>query len=200
LAAGAEVLARGYAGDPAATELADTLLADIDGTATPDAAYLLYCAGEADLAFGDVDQARQRFEQALQLAEATNARFVTGVAGASKVSIDARLGDAAGAARDYRKLIHHWRRAGMWSTQWTMLRSIAVLLDRLGRHQAAAVLEGAVRATSAGHRIFGSDEAALGELAARLREALGDDAYETARQQGGALDGNAAVEYALHAL
>ena len=65
------------------------------------------------------------------------------------------------AAEDYRRLITHWRRAGMWSTQWTMLRSIAGLLARLGRHREAAVLVGAVRATQAGHRIFGQDEAAL---------------------------------------
>ena len=62
------------------------------------------------------------------------------------------------AADDYRRLIVHWRRAGMWSTQWTMLRSIAGLLARLGRSRDAAVLEGAVRATDVGHRIFGADE------------------------------------------
>ena len=68
----------------------------------------------------------------------------------------------------------------MWSTQWTMLRSIAGLLARLGRFHDAAVLEGAVRGTAAGHRIFGADEVALAELGDRLRDALGDDAYEAA--------------------
>ena len=53
-----------------------------------------------------------------------------------------RVGDPAAAAEDYRRVIDHWRRAGMWSTQWTMLRSIAGLLSRLGRHRDAAVLEG----------------------------------------------------------
>ena len=109
---------------------------------------------------------------------------MTGVAGASKASIDARIGDPVAAAEDYRRLIDHWRRAGMWSTQWTMLRSIAGLLARLGRHRDAAVLHGAVRATGAGHRIFGADEVALDELGARLRAALGDDAYEAARRRG----------------
>ena len=88
----------------------------------------------------------------------------------------------------------------MWSTQWTMLRSIAGLLARLGRHRDAAVLEGAVRATSAGHRIFGADAVALDQLSSRLRDALGDDAYESARRAGAALDGDAAVEHALRAL
>ena len=130
-------------------------------TSTPYAAYVWYCAGEADCSRVDVERARERLARAAQLAERTDASFVTGIAGASKASIDARIGDPVAAAADYRRLIMHWRRAGMWSTQWTMLRSIAGLLDRLGRHRDAAVLEGAVRATAAGHRIFGADEVAL---------------------------------------
>jgi hypothetical protein len=123
-----------------------------------------------------------------------------GIACASKTSIEARLGDPVAAAEDYRRLIAHWRRAGMWSTQWTMLRSIAGLLARLGRHRDAAVLLGAVRATQAGHRIFGADDAALTELAARLRSELGDDAYQEALDEGAGLDGDDAVEHALRAL
>ena len=32
--------------------------------------------------------------------------------------IDARTGDPDEAAQQYRRLIVHWHRAGMWSTQW----------------------------------------------------------------------------------
>ena len=71
---------------------------------------------------------------------------------------------------------------------------------RLGRHRDAAVLEGAVRATPFGHRIFGADEAALNELSAQLRTLLGDEAYGKALREGAALDGDAAVEHALQAL
>ena len=137
--------------------------------------------------------------KAVELAELTGASFVTGVAGTSKASIEARLGDPLVAAEDYRRLIVHWRRAGMWSTQWTMLRSIAGLLTRLGRPHEAAVLTGSVLATHAGHRIFGEDEAALAELGQRLREALGDEVYEAALAEGAELDGDAAVELALGA-
>ena len=101
---------------------------------------------------------------------------------------------------DYRWLIEHWRRAGMWSTQWTMLRSVAALLERVGRYHDAAVLEGAVRATHEGHRIFGADALALDELGERLRAELGDESYETALIVGARLDGAAAVDRALHAL
>ena len=194
-----EVLALAYAGDPGADAAAAAVLSDVGEEVTPYAAYAWFCAGEADLVV-DVDRARDRHTRALELAAVTNASFVTGVAGASKASIDARIGDPVAAADEYRRLISHWQRAGMWPTQWTMLRSIAGLLARLGRHRDAAVLEGAVRATESGHRIFGADEAALAELEVRLRAALGDDDYEAARRDGAMLDGDAAVEHALRAL
>ena len=54
------------------------------------------------------------------------------------------------AAEDYRRLIAHWRRAGMWSTQWTMLRSIAGLLGPARAPPRRRRAGGAVRATAAG--------------------------------------------------
>jgi len=88
----------------------------------------------------------------------------------------------------------------VWATQWTMLRSIAQLLARMERWHDAAVLEGAVRATQEGARIFGADEEALAELSERLRSELGDQAYEAALVVGGGLDGDGAAEHALRAL
>jgi 2-hydroxychromene-2-carboxylate isomerase len=179
--------------------VATDLLAEVGESRTGYAAYAWYCTGEAAMTV-DVERARASLTRALELAELTGALFVAGVAGASKASIEARLGDPSVAAADYRQLINHWRRAGVWSTQWTMLRSVAGLLARLGRSREAAILVGAIRATSEGHRIFGADEAALSELGARLREALGDDAYRVAVAEGAGLDGDAAAELALRAL
>src|SRR5262245_15941860 len=125
---------------------------------------------------------------------------MAGVAGASKASIEARFGDPLGAASDYRRLINHWRRAGVWATQWTMLRSVASVLGRLGRPREAAVMVGAVRAARGGHRIFGQDEATLAELDVQLRRALGDEAYDAAIAEGSALDDDAAVEFAVRSL
>jgi predicted ATPase/DNA-binding SARP family transcriptional activator len=199
IAAGAELLALGYADDPTAEERAEALLAEVGDDVTPHAAYVWYCAGEAAMG-ADVERARGRYVRALELAQQTGASFVTGSAGMSKASIDARHGDPQAAAQDYRSLISHWRRAGMWSSQWTMLRSIAGLLARLGRPRDAAVLEGAVRGTEAGHRLFGADERALADLSAQLRVELGDADYEAALREGAALDGEAAIEHALRSL
>ena len=62
------------------------------------------------------------------------------------------------------------------------------------------MLEGAVRSTRAGHRIYGQDEENLRALGVVLRDALGDTDYEDARRHGAELDGDAAVEFALRAL
>jgi predicted ATPase/DNA-binding SARP family transcriptional activator len=199
LTASTELLALGYASEPTAVDRSVELLAEVGDTRSPYAAYVWYCAGEAQLAV-DVERARSCFDGALELAEETSASFVTGVAGASRASIDARGSDPRAAAEQYRRLIAHWRRAGIWSTQWTMLRSVAALLARLGRHREAAALLGAVRATRAGHRIFGADEIVLAELGARLRAALGDDVFEESHRRGAALDGDAAAELGLQAL
>jgi predicted ATPase/DNA-binding SARP family transcriptional activator len=194
-----ELLALAYAGDPTATDLAADLLAEVGGWRNCYAAYAWYCAGEAVMTV-DVEQARERYLRAVEIAEATHASFIAGVAGASKASIEARCGDPLVAAADYRRLINHWRRAGVWATQWTMLRSVAGLLGRLGRPREAAVMVGAVRAARGGHRIFGQDEAALAELDAQLRAELGDEVYDAAIAEGSALDDDAAIEFALRSL
>jgi hypothetical protein len=199
VAASTEILALAYGGEPTAGDKGGEVLSEVGDVPTPHAAYAWYCAGEADLSV-DVERARARLDRALELAEVTGASFVAGVAGASRVSLDAGSGDPLAAACEYRRLITQWRRAGMWSTQWTMLRSIAGLLARLGRAHDAAVLLGAVRTTTAGHRVFGADDVALTELASRLREVLGGDGYEAAYREGAVLDGAAAVEHALCAL
>ncbi len=95
---GALLLALGYAGDPAVADLADALLAEVGEAETPITAYMWYCAGEAVLSL-DLGTARVRYARALEVAARTNASFVAGIAGASKASIDARLGDPDAAAR-----------------------------------------------------------------------------------------------------
>ena len=57
--AASEVLARGYAADPGADELADAVLVDTGAEPTAVAAYAWYCAGEADLTAGRLGQRRR---------------------------------------------------------------------------------------------------------------------------------------------
>jgi hypothetical protein len=136
----------------------------------------------------------------MALADATGASFVTGAAGATLASLEVRDGDAEVAAAAFRWLIDHWRRVGMWSTQWTMLRSVARLLERLQRHHEAAVLTAAVTSEGFGHALFGEDALALAALSERLQRCLGEDGWDAAVAQAQALDRDGVVEVALQSL
>jgi hypothetical protein len=194
-----ELLALSYADDPTAIDQADRLVQQVGDALTPYAAFVWYCAAEVESRH-DHARARTRYARSVEVAEATHASFVRGLAAAAMASIDSCLDDPSPAVAEYLRVVDHWRRSGMWSTQWTMLRSIATLLERMGLARDAARLEGAVRATGSGHRIFGADAQALDDLSARLRRALGDAAYEAARGEGARLDDDAAVEHALRSL
>ena len=139
-------------------------------------------------------------ERALSLAEETGTSFVTGVAGASTASLDVRTGALDDAARAYRQLIPHWRRAGMLPTQHVMLRWIAVLLSQSGHPEDAAVLDGALRASPTGQPPSGADEATLRQLSRALRDVLGEERYEAARGRGAAMDYAALLDHTLGVL
>ncbi|WP_245655400.1 ATP-binding protein [Nocardia coubleae] len=186
----------GYAGDPSVGQRSAELAAAT--IVSPYTAYNLYCAGEAVLDV-DPDRARGLLDRALRMAEATGTTFVTGVAGASRASLDVRSGRTAEAAAAYPALLRAWQRAGMWSTQWVMLRSIALLLEQLGRAQRAAVLDGAIRAATA-EAPLGSDREVLDQLSKRLRDELGADLFEQARRFGASLGNDALIGYTLAAL
>ncbi|KAF0848112.1 BTAD domain-containing putative transcriptional regulator [Nocardia caishijiensis] len=186
----------GYAGDPSVGQRCAEL-ATVTAI-SPYTAYLLYCAGEAVLDV-DPDRAREMFDRALRMAEATGTTFVTGVAGASRASLDVRSGRTAEAAAAYPALLRAWQRAGMWSTQWVMLRSIALLLEQLGRPQRAAVLDGAIRAATT-EQPLGTDREVLDQLSTRLRKELGDNVFEHAQRFGASLGNDALIGYTLAAL
>jgi hypothetical protein len=175
------------------------LLASIPDSPTPHGAYAWYGAAEA-IMNEDPLEARRRARRALDEAEVTGAWFVTGIAGASVASIDARHGEVdAAAAAAYRWLLPWWRRSGEYSALWTLLPSIAQPLDRLGRPRTAAVLLGAVTAPGSGHEVFGDDALRLADLATRLEGPLGDD-FADARAEGAGLDVEAAAALAASEL
>jgi hypothetical protein len=67
------------------------------------------------------------------LAASVGSKFLTGVAGMSATTLRARQGDPHEALQLFVDLIDLWERAGNWTQQWTMLRSLAATLARLGR-------------------------------------------------------------------
>ena len=66
---------------------------------------------------------------------------------ASPLSASSRSKAAGGqtetALRGYWELIDYWERTGGWTQQWTTLRNVADLLDRLDDHDTASLLRAA---------------------------------------------------------
>jgi len=190
------LLASAFDGSADAPALADALLAALPPGPTVPGAYAWYGAAEA-AAPVDEDLALVRARRALDEAAATGAWFVTGVAGALTASIGARSGDPNDAAETYRWLLPWWRRAGEWSVLWNVLRSMAILLERLDRPEASALLLGAVTADTGGHAVFGDDARRLHQLAVRLDRRLGPDVAAAIRAEGASLDVEQATDAAL---
>ena len=203
LAASTEVLALAYAGDPTADDAADGAAGrGRRRRVTPYAAYAWYCAGEADLA-------RRRRAGPGPLRPGPRAgrarrtrRSSPALAGASKASIDARLGDPRG------------RRRGLPPADRPLAAGRDVVdavddaaLDRRAAGPArAAPGRGRAGGRGAGDRRPATASSAptrsrSTELGARLRAELGDDGLRGGpRARARALDGDAAVEHALRAL
>ena len=170
------------------------------GEQSVNAAWTHYGGGEALLMAGEPAKAQFHLERATSIAEAYGAPFIMGVAGASLASIEARQGDPAVAARRFLQLLEHWRRAGEWSVMWTMIRAVSELLVRLGSPRDAAVLHGAVAASSTAAEAYGDDARRLDDLVGELRRQLGDEAFDAARSEGAAQSDDATVLFAEAAL
>jgi predicted ATPase/DNA-binding SARP family transcriptional activator len=102
-----------------------------------------YAAGEIDNLDGAWKSAQGHYRDALRLTELSGATFVHAVAAVGLVSVQAAGGEFEAALRGYAELIDYWERTGAWTQQWTTLRNVADLLDRLGDHDAGSLLRAA---------------------------------------------------------
>jgi predicted ATPase/DNA-binding SARP family transcriptional activator len=162
-------------------------------------AFARYAQGEC-LAETDPDRASSYVEEALELARSSGAWFVEGVALLTAASLRARHGHAAAALPTFAELVHHWRRSGSWTQQWTTLRNLAELLVRLGIDEDAVVIAAAASAAAverSAARSFGPGSDRLSDALATARARLGDDAYEAAWARGAGLAASAVVDLAL---
>jgi predicted ATPase/DNA-binding SARP family transcriptional activator len=158
-----------------------------------------YAAGELRLE-ADPEAARLLLDRSLELAEQVDARFVFGIAGLSAATMHARSGSVPRALDLYEQLVDHWQRAGVWTQQWTTLRTLVELLADVGEDRAGAALLGAIEATTTAAPVFGADARRLGEMTGRLRTSLGETAFEAERRRGAALGDEGAVALAMRTL
>ncbi|HKE98795.1 MAG TPA: BTAD domain-containing putative transcriptional regulator [Actinomycetes bacterium] len=190
-------LAHAYAGATTrALALADDGRRLAEETGNPSArGWVTYVLGET-LARDDPDQAIALLEEAIALGRTLHNHYLAGVALVSAASLRGRHGDPHTALRLFRDVIRHWHRVGNWTQQWTTVRNLTELLARLGAHEAAAVLHGAVTTSSTAAPLFGADAERLAATARTLRRRLGQDAFRHAAARGAELSDDDAVAHA----
>ncbi|MEV4414799.1 BTAD domain-containing putative transcriptional regulator [Catellatospora sp. NPDC049609] len=189
-------LARTYAGDPAAgLAIAREQLRVTQAIGNPTLiAWARYNQAEA-LSGSDPDQARRLYEEAVALAGSVGGAFTETIAEVGLAALLTRCDEYAAALRAFRRCVDQWHRLQVWHHQWTTLRNLIRLLVRLGVHEEAATLLGALGAADTA--AYGAD--ADGMLAAErtLTAALGTARYPAATGAGAAMDPDAAVGFAL---
>ena len=168
------ILALAYGGRTAeAIEQAEAALAAARALDCPSAAaWGLYTLGEV-LLDHDPPRALALLDESRELAAGVGSTFLAGVAGTSATTLRARHDDPEKALLRFPDLIDLWERAGNWTQQWTMLRSLVTTLARLGRDEPAAVLYGALKASQTAAPLFGADTARLAEAVERIEERAG---------------------------
>ncbi|MDQ4071159.1 MAG: winged helix-turn-helix domain-containing protein [Actinomycetota bacterium] len=192
-----EILAVAYGGQTAeAIDAAEAVLAAARGFRCPSAtAWGLYGLGEV-LLDRDPPRALALLDESHELAATVGSAFVVGLAGTSATSLRARHGDPDAALRRFPGLIDLWERAGNWTQQWTMLRSLVSTLARLGLDEPAAVLYGALTASRTAPPLFGDDAQRLTDVVKGMEERAGPRQLAEWVEQGRRLRDEEVVAFA----
>lgn len=100
-----------------------------------------YVAGEIESSAGRSELAEEHYVRAIDLARASGATFLVGVATVGLLTVSAAVGRIDESLRGYREVIDYFARTGNWTHLWVTIRNLADLLRRLGDTEPAALLE-----------------------------------------------------------
>jgi tetratricopeptide (TPR) repeat protein len=193
-------LALGYLGRTGDAEAALAAAAAVLRTApTPTVeAFWDYAAGEIllDRSPGD---ALPMLERSRQAARRIGNRYLAAIAGLSAASGASRIGEPASFLAEYPELIDHFDRTGAWAQQWTTIRSLIEALAYVGKDEEAAVLHGAMAASSIAPPVIGGDAVRMAETVAGLQARMGVARWGRLQASGARLGDEHAVAYALAA-
>ena len=192
-----EALALTYGGDPvAALDLLDRL--DRGGYAPSELAWFHYAEGEA-LAKEDPDGAVAAFERGIDLADLVGNRFLGGVARVSVTSVHARAADPTRALHAFARLIEDWQRLGNITHLVTSLRNLIELFVRVGAHEPAGQLLGALQSREI-KGSYGEEAQRLAGARASLEQAVGSRQLSVSMTRGKGRDLRWATSVALNAI
>ncbi len=155
-----------------------------------------YALAEALLDDHQLDRARAALDRALAHARTARNRMVIGVTLTSNGSLNTRHGDPARAAALLGEAIDHWSQTGDWTLQWITIRHVIDLLVRLGAHEPAAMLYGALTDSATATTAYGPDAARLRSHANTLSAELGAQQYSAAVERGVASNDDEVIQFA----
>ena len=175
-----------------AMEIADRIVSAVDATGVPSSISLAYWAkGEAFLVANPAI-ALASYEHASAVARESGNRFWETMTIPKIAGLQARNGDPIAALRSFRQMLNVSRRSADIMFASHGLGGLIVLFERLGNPSAAAALHGTLTKAFDTNTFF----AELPETATRLRQVLGDAAFEKASRQGTAMTLHEAADYA----
>ena len=195
---GSASLAIAYGSDQErALEVASSALLLAERAGGPTArAFAQFVLGEVH-ARSDVAAAERHLGRAVELASASQARMVVGLARVTLATLAARHRDLDAALVAYEQVVEDWMSTGTWTAEWVTLRTLVDLLERAGAHADAALLHGATCGPASGVPPFGEDARLLAEVELRLRATLGDATFEHWSRQGASCGPEDAAALAL---
>ena len=176
-----------------AMRICDGIVRDVDASGVPCAIVVAYVGkGEA---FAEVDppEALAAMEYAIATARASGNRFLDSYFTPRLAVLQALRGEPAAALRSLERVRSSWSVSTDAAVVAAWRAGVVVVLERLGRHDDAAAVNGTLDDTMHGTALLAS----LADAASRTRAAMGDAAYERAARRGADLPSHAADDRAL---
>ena len=199
---GSAAVAIAYLGDTGrAAEIADEVASTAERSRSPSAiAFGHFVIGEI-LAGEEPHTAEMHLRRAIEIATTVDSKFVVGLAEVALAASRTRQQDVPTALVYCESAVRRWHAAGAWAPLWTTLRTVIVLLMRVGAPHDAAVVYGASEAPS-DTRVapYGADARMLRKAAEELQDQLGDEEYARLLDVGRTMASEDAVQFSLAAL
>jgi hypothetical protein len=178
------LLARAFAGEPAAheTTLTEEAVRRADNPSTTGMA--LYCLGEA-ITDSDPHQALAWFTEAVEVSRAVGSRLGADVALIADSALRGRVGPLdADTVERTRQTLQLLRQVDSDNLLVTALRNCVPLLDRFRAHRVAVEVVAATSANAPTRRPYGAEATRVEDVLKRARAHLGASSFEDAWASG----------------
>lgn len=162
-------------------------------TAMAQAAYALGLALEQERP----DEALQQLERACRHAADAGNRWLEAFALTEVYSLKAKSGELHEALVGYAEVIETWYRGGDWANQYLSLRGVFSIFVEIGRHEAGAVLHGALAAVGASQAmpIVPAEAERLVDQVDELQASMDPTDFSSAVRKGATLKDAEIVEF-----